>query len=50
MIRLVNLIFFVGCALALAHYYGWGAALQLLAAVAVALGLMRVLSSKKRIH
>jgi hypothetical protein len=49
MIRLVNLILFLGCALAIAHYYGLVSMVQLLAAVAVALGLMRVLSGK-RIH
>jgi len=49
MIRLVSLMFFLGCALMVAHYYGLGSMVQLLGAVAVALGLMRVLSSK-RIH
>jgi len=49
MIRLVNLVFFLGCALAVARYYGLGSMVQLLGAVAVAVGLMRVLSSK-RIH
>jgi hypothetical protein len=47
MIRLVNLIFFLGCALAVAHYYGLGSTLELLAAVAV--GLMRLLSNR-RVH
>jgi hypothetical protein len=46
MIRLVNLIFFVGCALMVAHYYELGSTIQLLAVVAVALGLIRVLSGK----
>ncbi len=49
MIRLVNLIFFLGCALVVAHYYALGSMVQLLGAVGVALVLMRVLSSK-RIH
>ena len=49
MIRLVNLIFFPGCALVVAHYYALGSMVQLLGAVAVALGLMRVLSGR-RIH
>jgi hypothetical protein len=49
MIRLVNLIFFPGCALVVAHYYALGSMVQLLGAVGVALVLMRVLSSK-RIH
>ena len=47
MIRLVNLIFFLGCALAVGHYNGLGSTIQLLAAFAVALGLMRLLSSKR---
>jgi hypothetical protein len=46
MFRLLNLVFFLGCALAVAHYYGLGSMLELLAVVAVALGLMRVLSGK----
>jgi hypothetical protein len=47
MIRLVNLIFFVGCALAVAHYSGLGSTVELLIAVSVAVGLMRLLSSKR---
>ena len=47
MIRVVNLIFFLGCALAAAHYYGWASAIQVFAAVAVTLGLMRILTSKR---
>jgi hypothetical protein len=47
MIRLVNLVFFVGCALLVAHYYGLGSTIELLAVVAVAGGLMRVLSGKR---
>jgi len=47
MIRLVNLILFLGCALVIAHYYGLGSLVQLTAGVAVALGLMRMLSSKR---
>jgi hypothetical protein len=47
MIRLVNLVFFVGCALLVAHYYGLGSTIELLVAVAVAVGLMRVLSKKR---
>jgi hypothetical protein len=46
MTKLVNLTLFLGCALAVAHYYGLGSLFQLSAGVAVALGLMRVLSSK----
>ena len=47
MIRLVNLVFFLGCALAVAHYYGLGSMGQVLAAVAVTAGLMRLLSGKR---
>ena len=47
MIRLVNLIFFLGCGLAVAHYYALGSTIQLLAAVAIAFGLLRVLSGKR---
>jgi len=47
MIRLVNLVFFLGCALAVAHYYALGTTIQLLAAVAIAFGLMRVLRGKR---
>jgi hypothetical protein len=47
MVRTVNLIFFLGCALAAAHYYGWASAIQVFAAVAITLGLMRILSSKR---
>ncbi len=47
MIRLVNLVFFLGCVLAVAHYYGMASGIQMLAAVAVTFGLMRVLSSKR---
>ncbi|MGP8197973.1 MAG: hypothetical protein ACLQU4_00545 [Limisphaerales bacterium] len=47
MTRLVNLGLFLGCALAVAHYYGWESLVQLAAGVAVALGLMRMLSSKR---
>jgi hypothetical protein len=50
MIRLVNLVFFVGCALLVAHYYGLGSTIELLVAVAVAVGLMRVLSKKRFIR
>jgi hypothetical protein len=49
MTRLVNLILFLGCALAVAHYYGLGSTVELLGAVAVVLGLMRVLSGR-RVH
>lgn len=49
MIRMVNLMLFLGCALAVAHYYGLGSLVQLTAVVAVALGLMRVLSGR-RVH
>ncbi len=49
MIRLVNGIFFMGCALAVARYYGLGSTVQLLAALAIALGLMRLLSGR-RVH
>jgi hypothetical protein len=47
MIRLLNLIFFTGCALAVARYSGLGSTMELLAVVIVAAGLMRVLSSKR---
>lgn len=47
MIRLVNVIFFVGCALAVARYSGLGSTAELLVAVVVAVGLMRVLSKKR---
>ena len=47
MFRLVNLIFFVGCALAVAHYSGLGSTIELLLSVSVAAGLMRILSSKR---
>jgi hypothetical protein len=47
MIRLVILILFLGCALAVAHYYGLGSTVQWLGAVAVAVGLMRVLSGRR---
>ncbi len=47
MIRLVNLVFFLGCALAVGRYNGLGSTIQLLAAVVVALGLTRVLSGKR---
>jgi len=49
MIRLMTVVIFLGCALAVAQYYGLGSTLQLLAALAVALGLMRLLSGK-RVH
>lgn len=47
MIRLVSLVFFVGCALGVAHHYGMGSTLQLLGVVIVATGLMRLLSTKR---
>jgi hypothetical protein len=47
MLRLVNLVFFIGCALAVAHHYGFGSMFELLAAVICAGCLMRVLSSKR---
>jgi hypothetical protein len=47
MIRLVNLVFFLGCALAVSHYYGMASAVQLLTAIAITFGLMRILSSKR---
>jgi len=47
MLRLVNLIFFVGCALLAARYTGLGSTAELLIAVAFAAGLMRILSSKR---
>jgi Flp pilus assembly protein TadB len=49
MTRLVNLILFLGCAVAFGHYYGLASLVQLTAVVAATLGLMRVLSSN-RIH
>jgi hypothetical protein len=47
MIRLVNLVFFIGCALLVARCYGLGRTIELLVAAAVAIGLMRVFSSKR---
>jgi hypothetical protein len=47
MIRLASFILFGGCALAVAHYYGLGGAIQLLAVVGVAFGLTRILSRKR---
>jgi hypothetical protein len=47
MIRLVNLIFFSGCAVAVARCYALGSLMQLLAAVIVAFGLIGILSSKR---
>ncbi|MGD0812430.1 MAG: hypothetical protein ABSA83_02400 [Verrucomicrobiota bacterium] len=47
MTRLVNLGLFLGCALAVAHYYGSASLAQMAAGVAVALGLMRMLSGKR---
>src|SRR5271170_4632573 len=45
--RLVNLILFLGCAVAFGHYYGWASLVQLTAVVAATLGLMRILSGKR---
>lgn len=47
MIRLVNLIFFGGCALVVARYSGLGSTVELLVAVGVAVALMRILSSRR---
>ena len=47
MLRMVNLVFFLGAALLVAQCYGLGSTIELLGAVALALGLMRVLSSKR---
>jgi hypothetical protein len=40
-------LFFLGCALVVAHYYGIGSAIGLLAAVGVAALMMRLLSKKR---
>jgi hypothetical protein len=47
MIRLVNLILFVGFALAIEHYYGLASMVQLTAVLVGTLGLIRALSSKR---
>jgi hypothetical protein len=47
MIRLVSLVFFLGCALAVAHYYALGSTVQLLGAIIIAFGLMRLLRGKR---
>jgi hypothetical protein len=47
MLRLGNVILFIGCGLAVAHYYSFGRTVQILAALVVACGLMRLLSSKR---
>ncbi len=47
MMKLVNLVFFLGCALVVAHYYGLGSTIELLAAVCVGIFLMRVLSRRR---
>jgi len=47
MITLVNIIFFLGCALAVARYYGLATAVQALGAVLVTFGLMRILSRRR---
>jgi hypothetical protein len=50
MMKLANLVFFLGCALAVAHYYGWGSMAELLGVVTIAFCLMRVLSSRRRLN
>jgi hypothetical protein len=47
MIRLVNLIVFGGCALAVAHYTGLGNTMELVGALVLAVCLMRVLSTRR---
>lgn len=47
MLKLINLIFFVGCGLAVAHYYGLGSTVELLAAVVFGVFLVRLLSSRR---
>ncbi len=46
MIRMANLVFFMGCALVVGRYYSLGSTIELLAVVGVALGLMRLLSRR----
>lgn len=47
MIRLVNLIFFVGCALAVCHYTGLSSSVLFFAVVIATLWLIRFLSQKR---
>lgn len=47
MLKLVNLVFFLGAALVVGRYYGWGSSLELLGAIAVALFMMRILSGRR---
>jgi hypothetical protein len=47
MIKLINLVFFLGCAIAVGRYYGWGSTMELLSVVIVSCCLMRLLSSRR---
>jgi hypothetical protein len=47
MSRLLNASLFLGCALVVKHYYGLCSLAQWTAGVALALGLMRVMSGKR---
>jgi len=50
MMKLVNWVVFLACALAVGHICGWGSSLEVLAAVVAALCLMRVLSRRRRLN
>jgi hypothetical protein len=44
---MLSWVFFLGCAVAVAHYYAMGSAVELVGVVVVSLFLMKLLSSRR---